>query len=263
MSEVVAPPAYSRVIRSVLIVALTFGFADAFFYDGCVGYAKDNARKFLRSIGRSEAEFPRIDLDLTNRRAEELISRHGEALSLTQWTQDLGEPGLKHEDTVYYFGPGGHLAIALRGERIAGVTWENASHTEVDQLWQRWIGLGLALTGLFFLVRWIRVLTTRIKLTSEGLQFARRPPIAIRDIVALDTSLLWEGGPLQLTYVHRKQKKTLTWDPLDYRNVDVLVQALSDRLAAANPPDPEMADSAEPAPRVPPSSVTRSVVPKR
>ncbi len=148
MEPIVSGPSHEKIIRHVLVTFLVAAFAAAFLLDGYWGYATNNARQLVKSLGMRTDRLPTPQPDLTAEKGHRLERELTTGDSLLAAERLLGPPAIVQDNHRYYLGPGGHLRIDTRGGRVARVTWVDGIHTETDIALQRligWILAGLAL----------------------------------------------------------------------------------------------------------------------
>ncbi|UCC31192.1 MAG: hypothetical protein JSU86_02730 [Phycisphaerales bacterium] len=228
-----------RIVRTTLLVLLTNGFGIAFLWDGYVGYARDNAEQLVGSLGLEPDPFPAITPEVTSAEAHRVIQDVSPGTAAAAVEALLGGPTLEHGDDMYYVGPGGHLRIRLDRGRVAGVKWIDGIHSESELAHQRWIGYGLGALGVLFLLHFIRVVTTRVTLTDEGLKIRGRPLIPFAAMEALRAGGSGKSRRVELGYSLDGRRGLLRLDEYVVRHLPAIVAAICERKAFTNPLKPD------------------------
>ena len=224
-----------RIARAALLVILTNGFAVAYLWDGYVGYARDNVRIVVKSLGLPTDPLPTVDPGLTEAKGPELAGEMADAGSTAAVTARLGEPALRHSNDVYYFGPAGHLRVRMSGERVLEAAWKGGTHSAADLNWQRWIGYALAVVGLVAIGHFARVAVTHASLTEEGLRIGRRPVISFDAITGLSEDAGGKGEVVTVEYSARGQAATVRLDGYVIKETPAIVAAIRERKGFPRP----------------------------
>lgn len=228
-----------RIVRTALLVVLTNGFGIAFLWDGYVGYARDNAEQLMGALGLDRGPFPAITPEVTSAEAQRVIQNISPGTDAVAVEALLGGPTLEHGDDMYYLGPGGHLRIRLDRGRVASVKWIDGIHPESELTHQRWIGYGLGVLGLLFLLHFIHVVTTRVTLTDEGLKIRGRPLIPFAAMDALQADRSGRSGRVELEYSLAGRRSLLMLDQYVVKHLPAIVAAICERKAFTNPLKPD------------------------
>ena len=224
-----------RIVRTTLLVVLTNVFGIAFLWDGYVGYARDNAEQLVGSLGLDPDPFPAITPEFTSAEAHRVTQDVSPGTDAASVEGLLGRPTLEHGDDMYYLGPGGHLRIRLDRGRVASAKWIDGIHSESELAHQRWIGYGLGALGILFLVHFIRVITTRVILTDDGLKVRGRPMIPFASMDALHADRSGRRGRIELEYSLAGRRSLLRLDQYVVKHLPAIVAAICERKAFANP----------------------------
>ena len=224
-----------RIVRTTLLVVLTNGFAIAFLWDGYVGYARENAEQLVGSLGLKPDPFPAITPELTSVEARRFVQEVSPGTNAAAVKALLGEPTLDHGDDIYYLGPGGNLRIRLDRGRVTGVKWVDGIHPESELAHQRWIGYGLGALGVLFILHFIRVVTTCVTLTNEGLKIRGRPLIPFAAMDALQADRSGRSGRVELEYSLAGRRGLLRLDQYVVKHLPAIVAAICERKDFTNP----------------------------
>ena len=218
-----------RIARAALLVILINGFSVAYLWDGYAGYARDNVKVVVESLGLPTDPLPTIDPGLTKAEGSHLARETADAGTIAAVTAQLGEPALRHGEDMYYFGPAGHLRVKTAGARVVGADWKDGSHSAADLKWQRWIGYVLALVGLVTIVHFIRVVTTRGSLTEDGLRIGRRPAIPFDAITGLSVSSGAKDDVISVEYTLEGQSGAVRLDSYVIKQTPAIAAAIRER----------------------------------
>lgn len=222
-----------RIARATLLVILINGFAVAYLWDGYAGYARENVRVLVESLGLPTDPLPTIDPELTETEGPDLAGEMTETGTTTAVTARLGEPALRHGNDMYYFGPAGHLRIRTVRDRVTEAAWRGGTHSAADLRWQRLIGFVLAVVGLVTIVHFVRVVTTRASLTEEGLSIGRRPTIPLEAITGFSVSSRDRDDVVNIEYVLDGKSCTVRLDSYVIKETPAIVAAIRERKGFA------------------------------
>jgi hypothetical protein len=234
-----------RIVRAGLLMALLNGFAIAFLWDGYVGYARKNARELASSLGLPSDPLPVIDPKLTAAGMRGLVEELKAGTVATAVTARLGEPGIEHGGDSYYLGPGGHLLVQYERGRMQRAEWVHGRHDETDLVWQRWIGYVLLIVGLCALGHFLRVVTTRVSLTPDGLKVTGRPLIPIDTLNGVRADESGGGLSVTITYEVAGRERVITLDDYKVKELPALVSAICHESGLADPFQPDGGDGSE------------------
>ncbi len=224
-----------RLIRATLLVVLVNGFALAYLWDGYVGYARDNVEALVNTLGLNTQLYPPVDPTMTEQRGTALAGEIKNRTPLRDVTAQLGEPALEHDGSLYFIGPGGHLRIALNRGFVTAVEWNRGNHSESDLLWQRGIGFVLVLCGVFALVHFVRVVRTRVVLTSESLAVGGQPPVPLQAITGVNLVADARAELIAITYDDNGRSGELQLSGYVVKELPAIVAALCAYKGLANP----------------------------
>lgn len=224
-----------RIVRAGFLMALLNGFAIAFLWDGYVGYTRKNARELASALGLPSDPLPAIDPKLTAARARGFVEELKVGTVATAVTARLGEPGIEHGGDWYYLGPGGHLLVQYERGRVRRVEWVSGRHDETDLAWQRGIGYVLLIVGLCSLIHFLRVVTTRVSLTPDGLKVPGRAIIPIDALKGVRADESGGGLSVTITYEVAGRERMITLDDYKVKDLPVLVSAICHESGLADP----------------------------
>lgn len=130
MTELSSGPSIERIVRSFLLFLFVAVFGGAFLADGYFGYAENNVRQLVKSLGLPAGELPRHDPRFTAAEARALIERLEAGTDRHELVERLGPPAIEQDGVLYYLGPGGHMRLGLEGERVVSSAWVAGIHSE-------------------------------------------------------------------------------------------------------------------------------------
>lgn len=203
-----------RIVRTSILTLVLSSYSAWSFYDGYVRYPQQNQEALARKLSVPPNPFPKPDPRVTKEAVESVKPRDLAKDVIAK----LGQPAVKEGGTWYFFGPVGlGKVIFFGGNAVAAKpVWDPAVHTALDLLFQRVVGSVTGVLGLLMLLQWIRVVTTRLELTDEGLR------------VNSQGGRAWGGSPL-IPFEAMKglrdpddrfRKKRSDWVELDYELPD-------------------------------------------
>jgi len=220
---------WGRIARAALLAALAGGFAIAFLYDGYVGYARENARDFARTLGLPSPPLPEVQPKLTSAEAARMIERAKAGGPLPELFAAFGQAAARKDGQDFYLGPGGWLRARHDEGRIAQLEWVPGANTEADQRWQRWIGMVLAALAIVFILRLTFVAAGRVFLTDAGLKMPGRRYIPFEAMTELRERPDDPAGCVALHYQKNGRACVLSLDPYVVRELPAVVAAIRQR----------------------------------
>lgn len=218
-----------RIVRTLLVTGLTVGFSVAFLYDGYIGYPRENAANLMKSLGLEAADRPQINPKVTSNESHRII-RASKDGGVAWPVRTFGEPSLTHETFAYFVGRGGHLRAKMVGESFSSPAWREAGHTESDLIWQVWLGFTLGAVGVILSAQFIRVATTRVVLSADGLKVRGRALIPFSAITRLDAEQFEETGRLDIEYSMNDREGRVRLESYVVKRLGEIRQALQSRL---------------------------------
>ena len=247
-----------RIVRMGLMTVLLVVFAVLFVRDGFGGYARENRKDFVEKLGL-EADAPPVPKpDLTRERAREILTSVKKGYPVSKLEEQLGEVTATKDKHNYYLGQGGWVWLQVYAGGVEEIGWDDAPHSMTDILWQKCIGLVLAVLSLVMLVKYAAVLGTRASLTDEGLKLPRHPLIPFDSMQALHTHDYERKGWVDLEYeLPDGRASQARIDDYIIREFKPIVAEICKRRGFQNPlkPSATAADADEPADS-PPSAGT-------
>lgn len=203
MEPIASGTTTERIVRTTLLAVLFTVGSALFFKDGLSGYPHENMATTIKALGATMPDPPPVIHEAIEPGAEQRV-RSGELLS-DALAKYEGEPFVHDveggEKVHIFFGPGGNVQIRSRGLMVTSVQWvAGPKHVGASLMTQIVIGV---LTGVVALVAWIhliRVLTTRISLTDEGLHVRGKPLVPWDAMKRIDAAKYDKKGWLHLEY---------------------------------------------------------------
>jgi hypothetical protein len=242
MQRIASGPSRERIVRHLLVTLLVTAFSVAFLLDGFGGYAENNVRQLVKSLGLPADHLPRHDQELTVAAAAAHRKNLTGGMTAGAVTEMLGEPAIRHGDAWYYLGPGGHLrADFAEGQagretgRLESATWVAGVHTETDIRLQKLIGFGLAAPAIVLIFVFVRVVTRRTVLDDRGLQVPGRPIIPWETITDLGAAGDRDSLSVELTHVASGAPAPLYLERYDVVRLADFVDAICEKRGFPNP----------------------------
>ena len=235
MEPIISGTTLERIVRATLVTVMVCGAAIWFLWDGYVSYSRENARQLLQLMGLDAGQELTVDPELTSARARELAASVRKGSSRDDLKATLGPPSLTHKDQAYYLGPGGHLEVTFERGRVVAVVWVDGVRSEMSQALQRWLGYALAVLGLALLIRFIRVVITRVSLTEAGLLIRGHPEIPFTAMKSLRPERSGKVGLVDLAYEVGGQKGVIRLDDYVIREYDGVLNAICEKTGLPDP----------------------------
>lgn len=254
MSGIVSGTTTERILRTLVITAMLTVFSAWFLYDGYVTWPRDNLEKAVEALSPVPDELPTINTAITGSAARqfktELDAKRatGDRLTRKDLNDRLGQPGWQDTDEgvirCLYFGPAGVMEVQVRGDLLTGVTYDEAMKDEAELIMQKVLGYGLLPLAVAMIFQTVRVVTTKIVLSDQGLQFRGRPVIPFEAMTSLDTANYSKKGYVDLVYSLGGKSKKVRLDQYiicEYRSI---ITEICGRRAFENPlPAPTSEDA--------------------
>ncbi len=224
-----------RIIRTAILVTLSVGFSIAFFWDGHVGYPRENLEKLVESLGLQPVEPSVIKQNLTRVKGLQIAKDTPASAEFATVVDAVGEVSLEKGDDAYFVGPGGYLRVTRDANRVASIRWAEPTHTQTDLQVQIWFGYLLGVVGLCFIAQFLRVITTRAVLSDSGLKLRGRAVIPLSAIQAVDPDPSGRTGCVLLKYDLNGTPRTVKLDRYVIGKLGDIVTAICDQRGFPNP----------------------------
>ncbi len=226
-----------RFVRSSLMAFMICGFSLYSFYDGYIGYPKENVEKALEKLGY-EKPYPEIEISQSLTKENVTAMEISVAMTLEELTNTVGVSPLRTEDSeaVYYFARGGVLEIKpSRTGRVRESRWIDAPHSETSLLFQKIMGFGLAPLGLWALIHLIRVVTFSANLNTDGLKVSGKPRIPFSAMKRFDGSSYKRKGWVDLVYETDGMEQKVRLDEYHIKHLKAMINAICAETGLATP----------------------------
>lgn len=245
MEPIVSGTTKERIIRTTLLLLLFGGFAVMFLLDGYGGYARDNVKQFVRGNSVPVEELPPVNPTITSDRIRELEPQLTRASHETV-RELLGDQPLEYEGAEYYFGPGTYVMVEYVAGQVAKVTVLDGQHSETDIRYQKLLGWLLTAIALILLIQFVRVITTRVELSDEGLKVRRVPRIPFEAMKGIRADEYMKTGWVELDYEFSGTPGSIRLDNYVIREFRPIINKICERCGFTNPlPAPEGADDTQ------------------
>ncbi|MEE8169148.1 MAG: hypothetical protein V3T70_01240 [Phycisphaerae bacterium] len=198
-----------------------------FAYDGWIGWPAQNYAEMERSRPKDAQGELVVDPRITS----ELAGK-----GLAELREQFDEPPLRTPTEWRYYGVNGYLVIRSDTRRRAD--WISLNkHSVIDLLLQKVIGVALMLVAVVLVIRFVRILRTRVVLDDKGLHLKGGRVIAWDDMTALETKQFRQKGWLDLAYASDGRSNRFRIDSYHLREFDALVDEICRRKSFPNPLD--------------------------
>ncbi len=226
-----------RLVRNGIVTAMVIGFAGWSFYDGYVGYPKEN-------LEQAKEELP-ADLQATatinDHVTEADSSAFAKGVKLKDISEAFGPPswqgdfGGVHEKAVW-FGRGGSLVVLVDRIGIAqAVEWKTGKRKETDLWLQKLMGIVLTPLGLFLLIRQIAMATRGAVFSDRGLKPSGKELITFDAMTGWDADTYKDRGQITLEYESAGGKGQYVLDDYKLAAFKTIVNEISRRKGFDNP----------------------------
>jgi len=235
-----------RVVRTALLASIVVGFAIAFLWDGHAGYIRKNARSLVESLGLPPEQAPAVNRQLTASEARRIMDELGAEPPRDEILSWFGDPPLRHEDKMYYVGPGGHLWFRLERGQVREMGWAWGEYNETDLRWQRWIGYILSVAGVALILRFVKAATSGVTLTETGMKLTGRPLIPYDAMTVLRTGGTRDPDSVTLEYVLDGRSRIVRFDSYLVKEFSAILDGICTRAGFPHPRTPVQGGTLEP-----------------
>lgn len=246
MEPITSGTTMERIVRAGFMLVLVSGFAAWYLWDGLVKYPEDNVRDLVQSLGLDLDPLPAVNHEVSAHAATRVAESLGPQENLEAVTARLGEPSFRHDDDVYYVGPGGHLYLRTARGRIDSAQWRPGTHSETDLRWQTVIGCALSVVALVLAAQFIRVVLTRVTLTDAGLKMPGRPLIPWGAMTGLRADDYAARGHVELDFTLGGRSRAVQLDAYMIKEFPAILRRICESRGFPNPAAPPDAPDAEP-----------------
>jgi len=147
----------------------------------------------------------------------------------------LGSPAIERGKDAYYLAKGGHLRVRWDQDRAAVAEWIDGVHTETDLAIQRWFGYVLGLLGVIYIIQFVRVVTTRVSLTDQGLKLRGRALIPFAAMRSLRRDRSGRSARVELGYSLGGRDGFVRLDDYVIKKLSAIVAAICGQKGFTNP----------------------------
>jgi hypothetical protein len=248
MQPIVSGTTTERIVRTSIVTVMFLGFSAYSFYDGYVGYPRQNVVARLKtefSAEPSHALPPISEAAVEGAETEIELGRPVESLK-----DQFGVEPLKHVDATtsaesyYIFGPGGQIRVSTaRGQVTKAEFLKGPKHSEADLLTQKFMGIAVGLVGLVMFIHWLRVVLTRAELNEQGLKVRGKPLVPFDAMKAFHSDDFRKKGWMDLEYDLNGTTGRVRLDDYVLKQFNPILDAICARTGL---PDPRPAPATEP-----------------
>lgn len=240
MQPIVSGTTTERIVRTSIVTVMFLGFSAYSFYDGYVGYPKQNLTERLRTDFAAAA--PQTLPPISEKVVEGAETDIQPGSPVSGLADQFGIEPLKHTDpasraeSYYLFGAGGHIKVTTaRGEITKAEFLKGPKHTEADLLAQKVMGIGVGLVGLIMFAHWLRVILTRAELNDEGLQLRGRPFVPFSAMKAFHAADFRKKGWMDLEYEVGGASRTVRLDDYVIKKFNPILDEICARTGLPDP----------------------------
>lgn len=248
-----------RWIRCLVFVGLCVVFGAWFAYDGWVNYPTKNLQWAMQKMPPQPPGSPppkaTANPNVTVKNIVQIRARLADpeaSLSRSQLISILGEPAGENPEKgeLYFIGPAIFAQIKLEGDVVRRPSdvqaEESREHGEAEINNQKRLAVILAVVAVIALIQLVRILTTRVILDDEGLNYNGRL-VTWDAMCGLNAERYREKGWVDLEYRDGDETSTLRLDNYKVKAFKEIVNAICERKGFANPlHEPEESEPAPP-----------------
>ena len=252
MTPIASGTTFDRILRTCALAALLIVFGGWFLYDGYVAWPAENLEKAVQALDPAPQTPPAMNDIVTPAAGRDLLEEFekkqgtAERLTRSDIERRLGAPGWESTEgartELQYFGRAGVLKIELRGDLVAGGGFIDGYHNQKELTNQLIFGYALVPVAVIMLVQLVRVLTTRVVLSDEGLKVRGRPLIPFDAMTGLDAGAYRTKGFVDLVYQYQGDQRRVRLDPYVIREFAPIVTEICTRRGFENPLKPGLAE---------------------
>ncbi len=238
MQPIVSGTTTERIVRTSLLTLMVCGFSALSFKDGYYSYPRENVESVIKSLGLDLPDPPPpINPELTDQSARALTIQRRQRVE--QVISQVGGEPLTHGESVYFFGHGGFLRLEVDSGRVVKHEWIGGpKHDATSLLFQKIMGYALAPLGLLLLVQFVRVLTTKAALSSDGLKVRGRPLIPLDMIKGFQADRFRKKGFLDVEYAVDGKDGSIRLDEYVIKETRAIIEAICQETKLDNPLPP-------------------------
>lgn len=219
--------------RHLMFLAMFFGFAAYFAYDGYYAWPAKNLKWAAQAMGVSPETVqpnPRVNMAAIRQLETDLKQRGSMAFSelVDRLQSHLGEPNLSRENEYWWVGPAMYVKAAIEDGKPQLAVEPSREHSESSIQGQKWFAGLLLAAGLIALLKLIHVLKTRIVLDEDGLRYNRRQ-IPWDAMTGLRKDDYARKGWVDLEYTGGGATRSLRLDSYHIEKFNEIVQAICER----------------------------------
>ncbi len=251
MNRIESGPTGERVVRGLIYILFFGAFSLYFAYDGYIGYPKENLKVFVQRLPQPAQGQPiTYDARVTKKNIAERVApllEQKRSLRREELVAILGEPAYEDKDTkpgverLYFIGPAVRLDVELAGGQLLWPVgpnqWdfsESVNRSEASLATQKLLAVLVGLATIVLIVHLFRVLTTRVALDDDGLNYNGKL-IPWDRMTGLDAERYRTKGYVTLEYLDGDATRSLRFDSYHVKAFKEILTAICDRKGFANP----------------------------
>lgn len=217
--------------RTIMFLVMFLGGAAWFAKDGWYSWPRANREWAASAMGVAPDSFT-PNPEVTIAHLEKFFKDSGDRALLPDDVRTrFGEPTLSRDGEKWYVGPDAYLKVVNgRLELPPGKATHSAGNIEAQKIF----AAGLAVLAVFFLVRLVRIMTTRVVLDEEGLRYNGRR-IGWGQMTGLRSGDYERKGWVDLEYTDAGATRLFRLDSYHVDRFDEIVTAICERKGFSSP----------------------------
>lgn len=231
MEPIVSGTTTERIVRTTLLAVLFSVGSAMFFRDGLSAYPRENMEVIVKALGAPLPDPPPV-ISKKIDASSATLAKPGDLVRDVLAKFDV-EPFVHTADggeTLHIlFGTGGHVLIRSRSSSISSVDWVAGKHSASSLIVQLAIGAITGVVALIGLIHLVRVVTTSISLTEEGLKIRGKPLIPWDAMTGIDAERYDKTGWLRLEYELSGRSGRLRLDNYWHKAFRPIIEAICER----------------------------------
>lgn len=227
-----------RLVRNGIFTVMVVVFGAYFYYDGTVGYPKDNLKQSVQDLPPEAQSDATINPKVTAAAAQQ-FEQGGDLKTIEA---ELGPPTWKGPRAngrliATWIGPAITMQVFLGagGERVTNIQLKGAKHSETDLRTQVILGIVLSALGLILVARMVYMFVEGAVLSDAGLKMTAKPLIPFDAMNDWDVSDFSVKGRIKLGYSLNGADGRVVLDDYKLRAFKPIVTAICERTGFANP----------------------------
>jgi hypothetical protein len=197
-----------ELIRAYLTALIVCGGSVYFFYDGFIGYPRENLEWAIENLPEEPETPPDIKPNITGATHITVEEKVKSGATPDEIIALIGAPSYQTAEQHWHIGPGGYIDLKIAGSKIVESSYVKADHSEAQLLLQKVLGLICLPIGLYLVFKAVKLAGLKIVLDDDGLSYSSQPTLRWDAMTGLNisnyASKAWVnvehtgGGPVKL-----------------------------------------------------------------